>query len=761
MSFVNPAETLNEDYTLEYRENINPSSAPEYVGMDYWGYFNIRPPYNSSILNKEPDPLFGTSELLQKMTYPTGGCAIFDFEANTYSYDGSTALTNFDANVSNWDSDTKGETFYTHPFNASTNRRYLFSITEAQDVTFVANIATHSGTNALQYNFIIYGASGVSTGGFIFGADENDTATEKYYTIHLLPGDYEVTFISTVPGSHPDFISSSINVFYANKNTNNYQYLYGGGNRIKTIGYFKDSNIPKDYYQNYIITPLPEKERHYNYSTFSNSLKSSGSLTYSIPKFNYDKFKKECWYCRGYNGVGDIPAGAVIAKDDQGGYHYNLFTSFNNLNPIKTQGADVGYQNVTVKETGNGWTEFEYTSPITDPEQIGIKNLSSPFLPTKNIDFRRGLLKKERVYDQSSRILTESILDYDIEESVAITGIRTYYNEIDFVNMYNHEYYFNYKSYIETCAQHPLFISENGCNDYLLTDKFNCDCFCYYGTPRDFTLHSLIEEAFGWAKLKTKTTKNYFYPAGSSLPNFVETEEKYKYNSLNKKIRESSIKNSKNELLRTKYFYHSGDAVTRNRISEIERIETYKDSTLLSKSEILYSNGFSGNTSYLPNFIKTAKDSQTLENRVEYSKYDEYGHPLEVQQADGTKVSYIWGYNKSQPIAKLENFSLSAFAGTTTVANLLSLSNLDVDNCTTFPCSGTEENLRTALNTLRTTYPYALITTYTYDPLIGVTSETDPRGNTIYYSYNSFGRLKSVTDADGNKLSENAYHYKN
>ena len=54
-----------------------------------------------------------------------------------------------------------------------------------------------------------------------------------------------------------------------------------------------------------------------------------------------------------------------------------------------------------------------------------------------------------------------------------------------------------------------------------------------------------------------------------------------------------------------------------------------------------------------------------------------------------------------------------------------------------------------------------MITTYTCDPLIGVTSITDPKGYTIYYTYDSFGRLQHVKDAQGNIVSENEYHYKN
>jgi len=64
------------------------------------------------------------------------------------------------------------------------------------------------------------------------------------------------------------------------------------------------------------------------------------------------------------------------------------------------------------------------------------------------------------------------------------------------------------------------------------------------------------------------------------------------------------------------------------------------------------------------------------------------------------------------------------------------------------------------LNDLRTALPNAQVSTYTYDPLIGVTSITDPRGETIYYEYDNFNRLEHVKDAQGNILSKNKYNFK-
>ena len=59
-------------------------------------------------------------------------------------------------------------------------------------------------------------------------------------------------------------------------------------------------------------------------------------------------------------------------------------------------------------------------------------------------------------------------------------------------------------------------------------------------------------------------------------------------------------------------------------------------------------------------------------------------------------------------------------------------------------------------------YPVgALMTTYTYDPLVGMTSSTDEKNQTTYYVYDGFGRLWQVKNDKGNILKQYNYHYKN
>jgi YD repeat-containing protein len=55
----------------------------------------------------------------------------------------------------------------------------------------------------------------------------------------------------------------------------------------------------------------------------------------------------------------------------------------------------------------------------------------------------------------------------------------------------------------------------------------------------------------------------------------------------------------------------------------------------------------------------------------------------------------------------------------------------------------------------------ALVTSYIYDPLVGVTAIIQPDGQKATYEYDDFGRLKLIKDQDGNVLKEIEYNYYN
>jgi YD repeat-containing protein len=234
----------------------------------------------------------------------------------------------------------------------------------------------------------------------------------------------------------------------------------------------------------------------------------------------------------------------------------------------------------------------------------------------------------------------------------------------------------------------------------------------------------------------------------------METVTTYGYDYNNHyNVASVSTTNSFGEISETKYQYAKNisnavnDALVTNNMVAIPLItETFKNGEKLSTVETQYKNW--DNVLLAPEFIKASKGSAPLETRLIYNLVDPAnGNPLQVQKEGGMTICYIWGYNKTQPVAKIENITYSAIPSTRIQA---------IENATN------EASLITALNALRndTALSNAMVTTYTYKLLVGISTVTDPKGDKQTYHYDGFGRLQYVKDAEENILSENQYHYR-
>jgi YD repeat-containing protein len=149
----------------------------------------------------------------------------------------------------------------------------------------------------------------------------------------------------------------------------------------------------------------------------------------------------------------------------------------------------------------------------------------------------------------------------------------------------------------------------------------------------------------------------------------------------------------------------------------------------------------------LPYKTQVAKGNANLQNQFQYTAYDSFGNLLELRKENGMINSYLYGYNHTQPIAKIENINNEQ------LKNILGVTNLELVDETYLPI----------INNLRSSslLANAMITTYTYIPLIGISSITDPKGDRVDYIYDSFGRLTETKDINNNTLSKNEIHYKN
>lgn len=143
-------------------------------------------------------------------------------------------------------------------------------------------------------------------------------------------------------------------------------------------------------------------------------------------------------------------------------------------------------------------------------------------------------------------------------------------------------------------------------------------------------------------------------------------------------------------------------------------------------------------------------NGQTVAERTDYSHYDKYSNALQVTVDSIARTIYIWSYLGKHIVARIENSGYD-----------------EVRDALGFPpetISALEEPDFDMLDSLRERLPHAHVWTYTYEPLVGMTSETDPAGLTTHYSYDEAGRLtETFLIKNGRKvlLSASKYHLVN
>lgn len=175
--------------------------------------------------------------------------------------------------------------------------------------------------------------------------------------------------------------------------------------------------------------------------------------------------------------------------------------------------------------------------------------------------------------------------------------------------------------------------------------------------------------------------------------------------------------------------------------------------TLLSKTENLYttagSSEPSGVIAYDP--VSGAPSTETV-----IDTYDAYGHVIQMTGKDGVANCIVYGYHGTLPIAKISGISYGALQSQGLLSAIIAASDADADN------PANEGQLLSTLGTFRRNAALKdlPVVTYTYDPLIGVTSETDAAGIKKVYQYDNANRLVKILDASGNTLQEFRTHLK-
>jgi hypothetical protein len=663
------------------------------------------------------------TELLKSITYPTKGKSEFIYELGTFSYvpetttgisSGAVELSNYDENELNWDATSASTAFN----NFSSVKKYAFNLTESINVKILLGT---SAINQYAYQFRVFRKEGtnyiaVGSTGTALLLDGDPEPTE--YDLDLQPGEYYYELTSTQLGAGNLNFNANFIANYKIRNTNNYRFLHDyRTNRIKSINYYT------------ALGGTPNRTVNFNYHNLSDPKKSTGALVFPRPVYTYTM---------GYSAGMEYTCNSVQTQSCAGVFTTNIrYHSTRNFLPVqKTKGGDIGYQYVEINETGRGKTIYQYTSPIDKPNLYTPPTLP-PFNTVANYDYTRGNLLNKKVFDNSNRLLAEDQFIYNYSGYDVTTGINISPIITGTIGYYLHGgRYSNYEDFVSSTIGLKQFIGN--------------DPFAFLGV-------GFQTEHIGTANLAEEKSISYYSGQRSAT---VTTNNEYNTRDY---LTKKSVTSTDNSVTETTYKYAHEKSDTRlinaNMIAiPLEVSVTEKESlastgTLISKSETQYNDA----SHLFPSSVLSYNlESGNASSEITFDQYDSKGNILQYTTKDGIPTSIIWGYNRTQPIAKIEGALYNNIKNNSLITAIINASDSDAAN------PAAESSLITALDALRNDISFKdfQMSTFTYDSLIGVTSLTPPSGIREIYIYDSAGRLQKIVDEQGKILKENTYNYK-
>lgn len=446
---------------------------------------------------------------------------------------------------------------------------------------------------------------------------------------------------------------------------------------------------------------------------------------------------KEYFYTKDYLGGNTLSSGVLAGEpvyyESPGDGTYFKFSSLplNYMNT--TNGNHIAYSQVT-ERTGNGFTSFIYSNqdngfldkePIT---QTGNFIESSKYYKKlySRLDIERGLILKKKVYTTDSMLKRETINEYNQD-------VKRYNSYVRAVSRVQNS------ALNTTMIAFPLYTFYPYLRKETIID-YTPNGQVITGNEYDYDSTTFqLRAVRSFDAIGNQKMVQYKYPGDYTISTSAPATDKiYDIKALvdNNVIRFPIERTS--SIIKSGRAFVIGSRLTHFKDLKQERVYDFETNIPISAGE------FAGTYSTTAGFLFDNR----YKEKIYYSKYDDRGNILEVISETNGLSSYLWGYNRNYPIAKVMN------AGYNDIVALLGTNRLSQ-----LALSYDDEDIKSAIQQLRAGLPNSHVYSYCYSPLTGMTSETAPNNITTYYEYDQFGRLAVIRDDKKQIVKNIGYQY--
>jgi YD repeat-containing protein len=452
-------------------------------------------------------------------------------------------------------------------------------------------------------------------------------------------------------------------------------------------------------------------------------------------------------------------------------YDYNGYVGGNPQNPTTMPSyGQIGYRvrdyssdfNFDYNDFGDSYTSYEFVTEYIGSEANSLRKdvykYSLKNLTTQEYSFIDHEYAYEPVY---KKIFVDPEHSWEggklIDKTSYVDGGLGVLSKKTYQEIYNYESFVKEFAWDMPAYRHVIFTVDRSAspNTNIYNEIYNLEKY-YHENFLNVYGYGFRKYVSGEELLVQKQTIEYGAD-GSSISN----QALFSYENQKLFPRSQTQINSKGEEQKITFQYTFDDnyinvsphneMVLNNIISQPVKKEQYNNDHLSQSKTTKYKKWYDYIFSPETEYFKTGGDPELP--KIKFHNYDLYGGVGSVSIESGPEICYLYSYSGKFPIAKIEGGTYQQI-----VSILGGQSAIDIFSGFSEPTSAEINNF---ISPLKVNLPRTHITSYTYKPLIGMTSMTDPKGMITTFEYDDFGRVKWLKDQNGNILNENIYHYKN